>query len=201
MPATTDGSQTVMDPVAETLAAAYARALLDLVGPDEEGAVRDELSSVARLLGEQTEFASLLASAALAPPRRAEIVARVFGSRVSRRVEGLLSVMAANGRMDILPRVADAFGLLLDGRHGRVEVELVTARPVDRATLDKLAEALRRATGAEPLIRNSVDDGLLAGAVMKIGDRVYDASLAGELDRLRDALVGHPGDRRGHTTH
>ena len=85
--------------------------------------------------------------------------------------------------------IARRFRELLSARQGRVEVLVTTAVPLDEQQRDRIVEALRGALGIEPLLRTSVDANALGGMIVRIGDRVYDASVATELERLRQSLT------------
>jgi len=113
------------------------------------------------------------------------MVERIFGGRVSRQTAGLLSVMAANSRMELLRPATARFAELLDERKGKVRVEVTTAFTLSQSQIEKITETLRNVLGAEPVVQNKVDGEVIGGMVLKLGDKVYDASLAAELDRLR----------------
>ena len=72
---------------------------------------------------------------------------------------------------------------------GRIEVRLTTAVPVDQATRDLIISKLRASLGREIDLQTSVDPELIGGLVIRIGDTVYDGSLANQLQRLSDDLV------------
>ena len=121
--------------------------------------------------------------------QRRELVGRVFGGRVSERTEALLDVLSRNGRLGLLRGIAGAYRDLLHRREGKVEVSVRTAQPLDDAERKELAGRLREAFGAEPLLRLTVDESVLGGCVVQVGDERFDASVAGELQRMRQRLV------------
>jgi len=188
MPLPTSQMQTVMDPVAMRLAATYAEALSQVLGDKQAASVLAELRAVIELLDSVEGFEQLLTSPGLSPSQRTEVVGRVFGGRASRQTEGLLSVMAANGRLGLLRNVVAGFAELLDRRHGKVAVEVITAFPLDRRAVKAVAQTLGKILRAEPIVHNTVDKDVLGGVVLKVGDKVYDASIGAELDRLRRSL-------------
>jgi len=191
LPATAD---TVMDPACGRLAETYARAILGLCQQTGQGeAACGELAEVVSLLGTVEGSGKLLTSLMMSQTKRVAMVRKIFGGRVSPHVEGLLVVMAGNGRLDILPAVVAGMRRLLDGLDGKVEAELVTPHEMDEAAIASLADSLGKAIGARLTIRNRVDVNLIGGAVLRIGDRVYDASVAGRLERLTEALVRQAG--------
>jgi len=198
MPLPTRRTETVMDPVAMRVAATYAEALYQAVADDAQAArVLAELRAITDLLDSVDRFEELLTSPSLSPSQRVELVGRIFGGRVSRQTEGLLSVMADNVRLGLLRDVADSFAELLDKREGKVAVEVVTAFPLNRREVDNIADMLRDVLDAEPVVHNTVEKDVIGGVVLKVGDKVYDASIRAELDRLRRYVQQKTGPQPG----
>ncbi len=183
--------ETVMEPMAARLAGVYAESLLELT-PDNDQAesLAVELSEIVKLTREIEGSDVLLAGFLFNDRQRVELIQRIFGERVNKSIEGLLAVMAANHRMELLAGVAGQFREMLENRKGMVEVDIVTAIRLDKRAREELTASLRKTLNAEPLLRTRVDADLIGGAVLKIEDRVYDASLLAELNRMRRRLSG-----------
>ena len=167
----------------------YAEALLDQVEDDaraEEVAV--ELESLVGLLDANPGAEELLTAALLSVRERCELVLRVFHGRVSELMEAFLAVMARRDRLRLFRPVARQFRRLLDRRQGKVEVTLTTAIALSADQRRAAVKALHKALGAEPVLTTRVDTDLLGGAVVRTGDRVYDASVAAQLKRLSKNL-------------
>lgn len=183
-------TESVMDPTAWRLSGVYASALLDLIEDDQGGEdAWHELCQIVGLMDEVEGFEDMLAAWPLGRADRVEIVRRVFGGRVSDRIEGLLSVMAANERLELLRQVAAQFRELLNDREGKIAATVTTASPLDESAMAEIAAALRKMLSAEPVVRNKVDPRVLGGMVLKVGDRVYDATIATELNRIKRRLI------------
>lgn len=181
-------AETVLEGQAIAVADVYVEALLGLVGDDAQAdALAAELESLVSVL-EAVEGTSELLGAATSNAGQTEWFQRVFAGRCSRTLEALLAIMARKGRLGLLPLVARRFRAALNTRQGRVEVTVVAARDLDEAHRKALSDTLREVTGAEPLLRTRVDPSLLGGVVVRVGDREYDASLVGQLKRLRRRL-------------
>jgi F-type H+-transporting ATPase subunit delta len=72
---------------------------------------------------------------------------------------------------------------------GRIEVRLTTAVPIDTATRDLIISKLHASLGREVELQTNVDPEIIGGLVIRIGDTVYDGSLANQLERLSQDLV------------
>ncbi len=99
-----------------------------------------------------------------------------------------LGVLAANRRTPDLTAIIDAFAALAEARRGRVSAQVVTAIPLSEAQAKGLAATLHTALGKDPQIDARVDPAILGGVKVRIGSRLYDASLKSKLDSLKFAL-------------
>ena len=109
--------------------------------------------------------------------------------RLQKVLRNLLAVMIDNGRIGQVREVAEAWRAELQQRMGIRQAEVVTARelsPEDRSAL--LAE-IGKLAGARVQASFKLDASILGGAVVRIGSTVYDGSVRGRLDRLKEALM------------
>ncbi len=153
--------------------------------------IRERQTAAAGILGGPA-FARLVDAATDRLPRPEvdrETVRRQVAERVGRQVARLVELLVERRRVDTLPRVAEAFRQLLLARRGIVEAEVVSAAPLTAGEKTALRERLERLAGRSVELRTRVEPGLLGGLVVRIGDRLYDASVRGRLERLRTQLV------------
>jgi len=171
----------VMTADVQALAGAYAEGLLDyLAGVADAAPVADELDAVAALAHDTPGAAGLFAMP-MSVSDRCEMVRRVFADRVSRPVLALLSVMARRGRLGLLGAVACECRRMLDARKGRIEVTVTTALELTGAQRRRLCDDIGKTFNARPVLTARVDPDVLGGAVIRVGEVVYDASLASGL--------------------
>ncbi|MEO7026957.1 MAG: F0F1 ATP synthase subunit delta [Caulobacteraceae bacterium] len=178
------------DSRASDLGARYARALFDLAR--ERGlldAVEADLATLKRLRAESPDLRSLLTSPAFSTDDRAKGLAAIGGRAGFSPVTGqFLGVLAANRRTDALAAIIESFEHLVRASRGFVSAEVTTAVPMSAAQSEALATGLRQALGKDPRIETRVDPALLGGVKVKVGSRLYDASLRAKLDSLKFAL-------------
>jgi F-type H+-transporting ATPase subunit delta len=181
-----------MEPGALTVAEVYADAVLGLLGEDDSAEdFHQELLALVDLLAAHHELDELLSLSLLSCRQKQLLVVRVFAGRASRHLEALLWAMARHDRLNLLRAVAGCFRRLLDVREGKVAVAVATACPLDEPARAAIVAALTEALGKQVILRVEVDEDLLGGAVVRVGDRVFDASIAADLDRMRRQLVEH----------
>jgi len=180
----------VMDTTESAVAAVYAKGLLDCIPSDAEAEeIARELAELVKLLGGIAGARELLTTGLLSSGERQEMVSRVMSGRVSQPIEALLDVMARRGRLGLLAGVAGEFRGLLDSRLGKIEATVHTAFELDDSLQQSLTEELSQALGGQVVLKTVVDGELLGGAVVQVGDRVYDCSVATKLKGLSRAMT------------
>lgn len=182
---------TVFDVDAERLGKVYAQAVLDAAGElATQEAIVVELEAITRdALRRSPQFGQVLASSLIPEAEKIAILDRVFGSRVSQITLNLLKVMARHGRLSLIADVARAAQKLFQTRSGRIPVELETANPLDPLLEQEILTAFGEALGKDPIITQRVNPDLIAGFVIRVGDRVYDGSVRTQLERTRHAMI------------
>ena len=168
----------------------YARALFDLA--NETGTIRavaGDVAALRRMRADSADLRTLLASPAFTSTDKVNalgaLAARAKFSETTRKFLGLL---AANGRSAALPDVITAFEALDAAARGAVSAVVTTAAPMSAAQSKAVAEALRTALGKAPEIETRVDPALLGGIRVRVGSKLFDASLRSKLDSLKFAL-------------
>ena len=168
----------------------YAQALFDLANETKQlAAVEADVKSMKAALADSRDFAILLHSPAFSAEAKgkglAAIAAKAKFHPTTRKFLGLL---AANGRAAALPAVLTAFQRLAAEARGTVSAQVTTALPLTAAQSKGVAAALRQALGKDPEIETRVDPAILGGIKVRVGSRLFDASLKSKLDSLKFAL-------------
>jgi F-type H+-transporting ATPase subunit delta len=175
----------------EHIANVYAKALLDTTEKAGQTAVIIEEfdAVVAGVLDRFPKLEAVLASMLVSPEEKSALVDRVLGGRVSAILLNFLQVVARHGRLDCLRAIHCQTHDLYDKLRNRILVRLVTATPLGPAAVEHIAESLRPRLGGEPVFRQETDPDLIGGAVLRIGDTVYDGSIANQLKNLRQQMI------------
>jgi F-type H+-transporting ATPase subunit delta len=187
---------TVFDVDAERLARVYAAAGLDAAGGiGEQELVVDELEAIVReVLSLDSRMQQILASVLIAAEEKASMLDRLFGGKVSTTTLNLLKVMARHKRLNLLRDVAKVSRKLWQDRAGRIPVELETANPLDAALEKEILVAFGDVLGADPIVTQRVNPDLIAGFVVRVGDRVYDGSVRTRLEKMRLNMIDRAVD-------
>ena len=172
------------------LARVYATAMLHLA--QARGKVDELLKEMRELADEmatQPRLRVLLSSRDLDSEARRKVVERLLRGRVSDLLVDSLQVLYRKERIGLGPVVVEAYRLAVEEFHGRVEVQVSSAVALTDPARAKLAEVATKFAGKQADLVERVDEALLGGVIMRIGDRKFDASLATRLKRLTHAML------------
>ncbi|MGO9932259.1 MAG: F0F1 ATP synthase subunit delta [Steroidobacteraceae bacterium] len=117
------------------------------------------------------------------------LIADVAGADLDAAMRNFLRLLAENHRLLLLPEIAAHYEELRSAVENTVDVEVISAIPLNAAQQEKLAQALSTRLKRKVRMQNSVDAALLGGAVVRAGDLVIDGSLQGRLQRLATDLT------------
>lgn len=172
------------------MGARYAQALFDLaVEQDALGAVEADLKGLEAARAESADLRLLLASPVYSAEDKGKGLAAVAkAAGVHPTTAKFLGLLARNNRASALPAVAKAFAALAAKRRGAVAAEVVSAVPLTDAQSKGVAAALRQALGKDPEMTVRVDPSILGGLKVRVGSRLFDASLKSRIDTLKYAL-------------
>ena len=181
---------TVMQPRVAGLANTYAQGLLDNA-PDNGRAdeLADELDAIVAMLDSTEEFDALLTRAMLTKTQRNELVERVFSGRVSELAEAFITVMGKRDRLSVLRPAVIRFRQLLNIRKGLLEVHVTTSEPLDQRRRDDIAKMMSEQLGSDVIMVDHVDSEMIGGIIVRVGDRVFNASLSTSIEKLSNRLA------------
>jgi F-type H+-transporting ATPase subunit delta len=180
-----------IDPSRQHLGTVYAKALLaaaEKAGQADQ--VVEELEAlVSDVLQKLPQLDALLRSPRLSHEERLPILDRAFGGRMSPTTLTFLKVVSRHGRLDSLRAIARAARKQLNAVRGRVEVIVETAYPLAGTVRQRIEERLTKMLGRQVILSARVNEDLLGGLVVRVGDTVYDASLAAQLKRMQQVTL------------
>jgi F-type H+-transporting ATPase subunit delta len=108
---------------------------------------------------------------------------------LQKELRNLLAVLINNNRIAAVSEVAAAYRALLQQQQGIRPAEVVTARALDAAEREALVAEIGKLAGTRVEASFKLDASILGGTVVRIGSTVYDGSVRGRLDRLKEALT------------
>jgi F-type H+-transporting ATPase subunit delta len=172
-----------------TAARRYAEAAFQLA--DRDGALdawADGLGAAATALSDET-VARFIDNPAVPLADRLGLLDKAIGGRAPDGVLNIAKVLAAKRASDRLPGIASEFRRLLNTRRGIVEALVTSASPLSSDEVAAVQTKVEGMTDRKVQLTTAVDDALIGGLTVRIGDTLYDASVRGRLERLRESLL------------
>jgi F-type H+-transporting ATPase subunit delta len=171
-----------------TIARPYAKAAFEYArGASALAEWSQGLKAAAEIVADP-RVAALTKSPEWSAADRVSLITDVAGAKLDAGMQNFVRVLAENRRLLLLPEIAAHYEALRSAVENTVDVEVVSAAPLDAAQADKLEQALSTRLKRRVRMRTSVDSTLLGGAVVRAGDMVIDGSLKGRLERLATEL-------------
>jgi F-type H+-transporting ATPase subunit delta len=118
----------------------------------------------------------------------AKIFINVCENQLDENGQNFIKIMAENGRLSVLPRVAQLFADLEDEYKKQIDVIIVSAYALSKKQKDELSQSLEKRLARKVNLNCSIDKTLIAGMVITAGDLVIDSTAKGQLARLSNAL-------------
>ncbi len=183
-----------------TLARPYAKAIFELARDESKvgsgrGVAAGGLADWSAMLTGLSEavrdpkVAAAIGHPSIGRGQLADILIQAMGKSASEPSKNLLRLLSDYNRLRLVPMIHEQFETLRAEYESRVDVEITSAAPVDKAQQQALAAAIKKRLARDVDIEWKTDESLIAGARVRAGDLVIDGSVAGELEQLRTALT------------
>lgn len=173
-----------------TLARPYARAFFE-VALDENDL--SSWSETLALLSEITQCQAvntLLKNPNVTKDQLADLVIALTKGRLSEEGKNAVRLLANNARLHVIPVIAELFEKLRLEQEKTVDVTITSAVTLDDEYTQKLKTLLASKLDRKTNVQCELDESLLGGLLIRTGDTVIDGSIKGELNRLKEVLMG-----------
>ena len=178
--------------ITSAVARRYAAALADVVAPRGEAReVQQELSAWVEMARQNPTLQEVFRNPTIPYDQKRGVVrALIERTRVRPTTANFLLVLLQNQRLADLAEVNAALSQELDRRAGVVAAEVTTARPVPPQAQEALRARLSELTASNVRLRFEVDEELIGGVVTRIGSTIYDGSVRGQLQQVKQKMIG-----------
>ena len=166
----------------------YAKAILDLAlyqGVASE--VYNDMVLISSTIKENAELSTFIQNPTISVSVKESALTEVFASTTG-LTKGLFHLLFENKRFEILESVASQYVLQSDKMNGFEVAKVTTAIPMDAALEAKVSEKIREFSNKKITIENIVDESIIGGFILRIGDKQYNASIANRLKVLKREL-------------
>jgi F-type H+-transporting ATPase subunit delta len=177
----------------------YARAFADVVLGDvmKTGSSKldparslQELHSIESLFQESDQLRRVLENPSIPGDRKRAVLDAITGRMgTTRQVRNFVAVLTDHRRLPLFSEILKQLEQELNDRQGFAEAQISTSRPLTDAEKKMLEAEITKMTGKTIKARYEQDASLLGGAVVQIGSTIYDGSVKGQLEKIREQLV------------
>jgi F-type H+-transporting ATPase subunit delta len=169
---------------------AYAQSLLELANEQKRAEpLGAELAELKKILDANPIAREVFSNPAIGIEEREQMLARVFRNNLSQLLFNAMSVMNRHGRLGLLGQVAAAYGDLLEEQLGKVEVDLIVAQKLSPDQFETAKQKITKALGREAVLHQYEDATIVGGMVLRVGDKLIDASVKYQLQAMKQQLL------------
>ena len=181
---------TALDSDDQQVGALYGKALLDAAGDQVDAVVSELESVVSECLNQHPNLEQALASPRITQEQKEGMLDRILSGRVQPTLLNFLKVLCRRGRIQSLRAIQVTATQMREEQLGKQRVIVTSAKPLEDAQRDGISAAFKASYGKEAVLVEKIDESLLGGVMLKIGDEVLDGSVLGKLDSMRSAVMG-----------
>ena len=165
----------------------YAQAIFDLALENNEVEQWGQDLAVVSEAFQDCDFAALMKHADMSAADKRAATGSVLAG-VNTMVRNLVDLLVSKGSVDSIADVYTSYTELLDQHLGRQRVEVTTAIALDEAEANRITSFVSELVRREVVLTTKVDESILGGLVIQIGDRLLDGSTKARLDGLKNRL-------------
>lgn len=166
----------------------YAKAVLSLAQDKKTtGDVQKDMQSIITTVSDSAELKMVLNSPLIKSEIKLASLKEIFKS-TGELTQNLFDVLIENKRVDLLGDVAKQYIVLLDKSNNTQVATVTTAIPLDKGLSAKVQAKVKELTGNEATIENVIDESIIGGFILRVGDLQYNASIANKLTNLKREL-------------
>lgn len=163
----------------------YAKAILDLAVENKAtDAVEKDMRSVVSTVSDSKELRDMLSNPVISGSAKKDVLKEVFkGSHAIS--QGLMNMLVENKRVSLLNEVALKYIILNESLKGKDVAYVTTAVPMTADLEKQLLKQVASITGKEVTLENKIDESIIGGFILRVGDLQYDASVSNKLNNLK----------------
>jgi F-type H+-transporting ATPase subunit delta len=168
----------------------YANALADIAMSHGPEAVSQQLGDFGAAYADSAELRNFLASPAVSHEAKHGVIEKIAErTGAGKIVRNFLFVVTDHQRSHIFPEIIAAFQQVLRRRQGTAEAEITSATELTAEQKADFTKKLENMSGKKVITQYSLNPELLGGAVVRLGDTVFDGSVRNRLNQMRERLT------------
>jgi len=172
------------------VASRYARALVDVVLDKKIDGAVEQVNSIVGAIRENDELRRVWEAPDIPADQKRRLLDAI-GSRIglSRTVRNFFAILIDHQRIAMVEQIARQFEVELDAALGFAEAQVTSARPLSDEEKRQVESRVAAITGKKVRARYGADPELLGGVMVQVGSTIYDGTVRGQLQKLREQLA------------
>jgi F-type H+-transporting ATPase subunit delta len=163
----------------------YAKAVLSLATDQKAAeAVNNDMKLIAKAIAENKDLSVMLQNPVVRSSIKKTVLNEVF-KNTNTITGNLVNTLITNKRISLLEDVASKYNQLYDTLKGTQIAKVTTAVPLTDDLKTKVLAKVKELTGKEVEVINLIDENILGGFILRVGDIQYNASIANKLNKLK----------------
>ncbi len=170
------------------IARRYAKALADVLSDEKLEKVYEELKGISSLFDEK---AVRYLKSPVVPTEKKVKLARTIIEKVkpSKELEKVIMILAEKDRLGLIKDFESEFESFVNLRLGRLKAEIISAEELPGETVEAIKSKMEELFNKKVEVETSIDPSIIGGFIVKVGDRILDASIKTQLENLKKAIV------------
>lgn len=175
--------------MAQLVVKRYATALFDI--SKEANALAQyeaEVKTIVKAIKETPDFIFVLQDIKVSKEEKISLIENIFGDKVSEAIVGLMVLMIRKSRASSILEVLEAFLEMVKAEAGIIKATVTSAVKLSDIQLEQIQSKLEASTNSKIELETIIDESIIAGLIIKVADKVVDASIKGEMQTLKKQL-------------
>ena len=174
----------------DVIANRYAEALFQL--SEEENITKEiynELHDVVEVIKNNKELDNVLKSPLVAKNEKTQLIEALFNNKINNDLKNFLKILVEKGRIYSLKSIELTFKELLNDKHNIIEGTVISAIALTEKQVKELEEKLSKKYNKNVTLENEVDQSILGGVLVRLGNTQIDGSVKTRLNNIKDQLT------------
>jgi F-type H+-transporting ATPase subunit delta len=175
--------------MAELVAKIYSQALFEVGKEDNKlDGYLEEIKFIGDICTEYKDFFELLKTPKISIKEKKDVFEETFEAKISKEVSNFLKIILDKRRITSIFEIIKEYEKLVDQHNGVVKADAYTTMPLDEATISSLEEKLSKVTDKKVKLTNKIDETLIGGVKIILGDKVIDGTIKKKLNTIESSL-------------
>ncbi len=173
-----------------TLARPYAKAVFEIAKNSKDYERWSKMLALLSFIALDARVGRLLSDFTINPYDMADFFSDISGKELNDQGRNLLKLLASRRRLRILPEIAELYETFRNEAENTVDAECVTAVAASEQDVERFKNFIKSHLGLVAKMKCHIEPAILGGFVLRAGDKVIDGSLKGQIERLKDTMLG-----------